>query len=336
MGSWDKSKPASGGGFVSADHRANWAALAASIARNWSANDDFRLWSAGDTSAPDYYSLTGAGAAIARAGTGLGDTNRKMGDFCAKVTAGGGAAATLQQRLLASSGTVTRSGMAGMDFGFGVWVKTSTATSCRIGCYDGVGTSFSGYHTGGGAWEWLSGYRSVDASATELTLRVSGVASSVFYVSALTGLHGTVAPDYWQPCQIEVISIDFPPYVTGNCSTGTAIGGRRIPMTRPAIVRETMLICGTAPATQAIIVDINKNGTTMYSTRPQIAAAATTGSASPDSATYSTRCLARGDYLTMDVDQVGTGTTGADLTAQVRAHVYVRPQDGLVAVGEIA
>jgi hypothetical protein len=38
---------------------------------------------------------------------------------------------------------------------FGAWVKTSTASNARLGFYDGSTTTYSGYHSGGGSWEWL-------------------------------------------------------------------------------------------------------------------------------------------------------------------------------------
>lgn len=72
----------------------------------------------------------------------------------------------------------------------------------------------------------------------------------------------------------------------------------------------------TAPASQSILVDAHKVGTTIYTTqanRPSIAAGANVGTlAAPDVTSW-----ADGDYLTIDIDQVGTGTTGADLTGGI-------------------
>jgi hypothetical protein len=72
----------------------------------------------------------------------------------------------------------------------------------------------------------------------------------------------------------------------------------------------------TAPASQAVILDVHKVGTTIYTTqanRPQIAAGANVGAlAAPAVTTW-----ADGDYLTIDVDQIGTGTVGADLNGGI-------------------
>jgi hypothetical protein len=73
---------------------------------------------------------------------------------------------------------------------------------------------------------------------------------------------------------------------------------------------------GTAPTGASILVDVNKNGTTIFTTqgnRPAIAASAfTSGKMTPDVTT-----LVDGDYLTIDVDQVGSTITGSYLTVQI-------------------
>lgn len=74
---------------------------------------------------------------------------------------------------------------------------------------------------------------------------------------------------------------------------------------------------GTAPAGSSIIIDIHKNATTIFTNqanRPSIAAAANT---SGRITTIDVTTLTNGEYLTVDVDQVGSTTTGSDLTVQV-------------------
>jgi hypothetical protein len=72
---------------------------------------------------------------------------------------------------------------------------------------------------------------------------------------------------------------------------------------------------GTAPSGTSLIVDVNKNGTTIFtseSARPAIAASDVTATGAPDVTT-----LAPGDYLTVDVEAVGSAVPGSDLTVQV-------------------
>lgn len=77
---------------------------------------------------------------------------------------------------------------------------------------------------------------------------------------------------------------------------------------------------GTAPVGQNAIFDVNKNGVTILdASRLVIAAGATTGSATPTVTT-----LALNDYITVDVDQRGTTTPGADAVVHVRCKQYLQ------------
>ena len=73
----------------------------------------------------------------------------------------------------------------------------------------------------------------------------------------------------------------------------------------------------TAPTGASILVDVNKNGTTIYTTqanRPAIAVSTNAGAETTPDVT----AIAAGDYLTVDVDQVGSTIAGADLSVFVR------------------
>jgi hypothetical protein len=81
-------------------------------------------------------------------------------------------------------------------------------------------------------------------------------------------------------------------------------------------ISEVRLDVDTAPTGAAIIVDVNENGTTIFSTqgnRPQIAATANTG----NTTTFDDASWANGNYLTIDVDQVGSTVAGSNLTVTI-------------------
>lgn len=104
-------------------------------------------------------------------------------------------------------------------------------------------------------------------------------------------------------------------FKTGVLTTTT--GTQRLPIDGTYTIVGTRLMAGTAPTGASLIVDVNKNGTTIYTTqgnRPSIAAASNAGGpgATPDVTT-----LAAGDYLTVDIDQVGSSVAGSDLTVSV-------------------
>ncbi len=98
---------------------------------------------------------------------------------------------------------------------------------------------------------------------------------------------------------------------TTNLSTGAAKKTFRMPfaMTLTA-VRASV---NTAPATTSIIVDINEDGTSVISTKLSIDAAAKTSVGSVAPYVISDAALANDAEITIDLDQVGTGTTGKGL-----------------------
>ena len=104
-------------------------------------------------------------------------------------------------------------------------------------------------------------------------------------------------------------------FKTGALTVTT--GSQRLPIDGTYTIVGTRLMAGTAPTGAALIVDVNKNGTTIYTTqgnRPTIADGANAGGpgATPDVTT-----LAAGDYLTVDIDQIGSSVAGSDLTVSV-------------------
>lgn len=85
---------------------------------------------------------------------------------------------------------------------------------------------------------------------------------------------------------------------------------------RTQTISEVFLSVGTAPVGATIIVDIHKDGVTIFTTqtnRPSIASGANTGS----STTIEVPTWADGEYLTAHVDQVGSTTPGSDLVVHV-------------------
>jgi hypothetical protein len=85
---------------------------------------------------------------------------------------------------------------------------------------------------------------------------------------------------------------------------------------RTLTIERVFLCVSTAPTGAAVIVDVHKDGTTLFtaqSNRPQIAAGANTG----ETTTIEVSSWADGEYLTMDVDQIGSTVAGSNLTVHV-------------------
>ncbi len=101
----------------------------------------------------------------------------------------------------------------------------------------------------------------------------------------------------------------------GTLVTGTGKLGWRAP--RAYTIKHVRLRVATAPAGADLIVDVNKGGVTVFTTqanRPKIVPPAFVESATtaPD-----VTSIAAGDVITVDIDQVGASTAGADLVVNV-------------------
>jgi len=296
------------------------------------------IWPAGDSAAPAHYKVTGA-PTVSR-----DTTNFKYFGMSLKLT--GSATGRAVQTILNTTDFSGGAGNAlrGVPFSFGCWVRTDTASIARVVLDDGVGQGVSGYAPGTSTWTWVTGTRVLDASATKIEFlleSLSATANTSF--TGMTVILGSIAPQWFIPTQLSRGVLHFP--FIGPQATGTRLA--EFFSQRPFRVENVSLHVSTAPATQALIVDVNHwDGsafTTMYSTRPQIAAAAKTGGANPDG-TYRYRCFQAGNnadaetdrLLSIDVDQVGAVTFGSDLKVEVRALQFCDPLEsfrGVTAIG---
>lgn len=103
--------------------------------------------------------------------------------------------------------------------------------------------------------------------------------------------------------------------VAGTLTTQTGVAQLPIPAT--ATIADITIRAATAPTGASIKVDVNKNGTTVFTTqanRPTIAVSTNASTAAVPDVT----ALVAGDYLTVDIDQVGSTIAGADLVVVLR------------------
>jgi hypothetical protein len=102
--------------------------------------------------------------------------------------------------------------------------------------------------------------------------------------------------------------------VPGVLTVGT--GKARFYFNRAVTVSNVAVSVSTAPTGASVIVDVNKNGTTIFTTqanRPTITASTFTDLSSPPNVTS----FAANDYLTVDIDQIGSTVAGSDLVVQI-------------------
>lgn len=294
-------------------------------------NETFLIWAAGDAAAPSGWTLAGTGAACARAGTGLADTKRKVGDFCAKLTYGS-ATLTLSQDILPTAAFSRVDHLKGEDVGLGAWVWSNAANQTRIYVTDGVSTTYSPYHTGDSSWQWLSLSHTISGSATKLQVGVavgSGAANPVYF-SGPTLIFGSIAPANWRPTPMVLGTVFFP--LVGAQAAGTAKAWYTF--NRMAIVKYIQAHLRTAPTGATTFkIDINKGSDSMLGSVIAFTASDKCAGKEPDG-TYQYRCFAGAndasgttitDELLMDIDAVGSTIAGSDLAVKIRCLVFVDP-----------
>ena len=98
---------------------------------------------------------------------------------------------------------------------------------------------------------------------------------------------------------------------TTALTTGTSVTSFMVP--NDFVVTEVMMFVNTAPVGSALIVDVNLSGSTIFSTRPQIDAGSSTSQGSVVTPVLGTTSFSKWNILTLDIDQVGSGTAGAGL-----------------------
>jgi hypothetical protein len=174
--------------------------LAAAI--NVAVNGDLDDWSAGGAAAPDNFTLSGAGAAIARTGPGQADTfsfNTGLAGYAAKLTRSG-ADVKLTQAVIATADFGKMANCKGQKVSAAIKGKTAIASHLRVVVDDGATQGASSYHTGGGSEEHLTVTHTISSSATKLDVVVEVNSSNGdAYAGGLVIVFGDVAPSDWSP-----------------------------------------------------------------------------------------------------------------------------------------
>ncbi|MFQ5428047.1 MAG: hypothetical protein ACE5EZ_03605 [Thermodesulfobacteriota bacterium] len=160
-------------------------------------NNGFETWSSGVIA---YWSLSGAGATVARE-----SNTTKAGLYSASLTRAG-ADCSLEQNILSFRDFL------GKVFSIGAWVSSVSTSQARLAIFDGIKWSYSPYHSGGGAWEFLRLSHTVSEGATVLrvSLQVIGTDGTAFFDAASGGLEKSA--DY-----LAVMGHDF--YGSGGSLT---------------------------------------------------------------------------------------------------------------------
>jgi hypothetical protein len=121
----------------------------------------------------------------------------------------------------------------------------------------------------------------------------------------------------------EVPDVIIPVFLAGAMTAGAGKFRMKLPANLSLEIVRVTLSALTAPVGSNFIVDINDDGTTIYTTqasRPTIVAGANDSVAAnelpPDAPVA---VIAGGSVVTIDIDQIGSGTAGSNLTVLIHA-----------------
>jgi hypothetical protein len=170
-----------------------------------------------------------------------------------------------------------------------------------------------------------SGYAPLDGSSKvplanlPLPLTQANSHASADTDSSTTALHHTLGAGANQAAagnHTHTLTFSLTSFFKTGVLTVTT-GTQRLPIDGTYTIVGTRLMIGTAPTGANLVVDVNKNGTTIYSTQANCPTITATQNAGGPGATPDIVSLAAGDYLTVDIDQIGSTIAGSDLTVSV-------------------
>lgn len=334
---------------------------------NLLANDTFAMWSRGDAAAPDYWTLSGAGATVARCGVGQADTQVIVDcdHFSAKLTYGSAAAvltqvilpSAMQTRILGIAGDryvpVDASGnnMPGYDpqqlKAYAICHVYDTAASrSKIKLFDpvGGGAVSSPTHPGSGGWKTLvAGPISCD-TGLQLELRVEAAGSAYFQLAGVY-LAQSGLPPMFIPAKVRYKTLT---YYANNPATGVL---DYFTFAKPAFIVGAQAQCLTAGTVTAPTIDlltpIGGVYSSLFVTLPTIATAQLVGAAQtcdPAAANYRRRTIrpalsasaTQVDNTSLRLDYVDDGGgTLRDLMVTIHYFEYDRPLDQFRAISDL-
>jgi hypothetical protein len=124
---------------------------------NYTFNGDFEIWGGGTLTVPTGWSVTGAGAAVSRAG------GAKTGSYSLSVQRVG-TDCYVYQDVHSIYGPIAW--WQGKTVTLGCWGYATAANRVRLSVEDGVSSSASAYHSGGSTYEWLTVTHPINGAAT--------------------------------------------------------------------------------------------------------------------------------------------------------------------------
>ncbi len=317
-----------------AAHSTTGDVTSASVGPNLLGNPDFLIWPAGDAAAPAYWAIVGGGdATLAR------DTGETVhGHFGLELT-WVGASTTVAQHIF-NTGDFPGATWEGKHFSIVCRAKATTINQARIEINDGVATTVSDFHTGGGDFELLAVTHEISPSATQIRVGMTmAVTGNVIIFDFPTAVEGLIQPDGPRPCPSSTGTLGF--LLPGDpVLTGTSLIIYSNP--RPFFVNHVQVQALSAVSGTDLVIDVNHwDGAALQSIfggAKIILAQASSHQRQgkvPDG-TYRYRCFAAAfgsarvadGEVSVDIDTAPTG--GKNPLVELRGIQYQRPYESLL------
>jgi hypothetical protein len=277
---------------------------------SYSFNMESKYFGAGTSSAPTCWTLSGAGATIGQ--------NTTAGQIKAAAQGVALTRAGADARLAQTVGSIPRwselSGWGGKTVTFGRWVYASVAGCARLSIVDGIARTYSAYHSGGSAPEFLTVTVRLASNLSQVTIEnnVDTVnATAVFSGGAFIVGSGmaplTAQPQEWQGASVDIVLNSISSIAT-NSTTSMLIGVSppQTPIAFAGVMSKMYMAAQGAPgAAQTYTYTLRKNTGTTILTSTTSGAAATTSS----DLTHQV-ALAAGDTFDMLVVTSATAAAG--------------------------
>lgn len=114
------------------------------------------------------------------------------------------------------------------------------------------------------------------------------------------------------------------PMVFANEGVQTVFTGAfRQPVMATGTIIKVFATVSTAPTGASLIVDLNKNGTSVWATTQSNRLTVAISGTSATQTAFDTTSVTEGDYLTMDVDQIGSTVAGTNLVVVVKIRAVI-------------
>lgn len=308
VGATTSGAPGSGtfstGDFIIARNGKLWVCTAGGSPGTWAD-------AGGSTPASTVTTLDGLQSAVVGTGTNYARDDHKHAVTNLVATTGTQTVAGLKTftSLLSASGAGVRSTASGDTIVVGI-AASATTTDNAITIYDGASYAFTVDNRGR-----IMAYDGAAFTTKGSMLIAGGTGGGRVLAPGSDGASLTMdaAQSYGAAWVDQMVPLIF----SVNGQLGVAAGVARVGVEGTYVIKGVRARVDTAPTGSSIKVDVNKNGTTIWSTQTNRPDIATSSNASSYVTNMNTTSLSSGDYLTMDVDQIGSTIAGSHLTVTV-------------------